>query len=324
MLEEETQHFPRCVRSSRISIGARRAASRPCMSSSVDVPVLKDSAPTRVGMDRAGIGMPSRYPPAMHLLLGAYRSHRPLKNLIAVVWMHCNVAIAVKNNGWDRWLVTWNYPVIGPATLSHGDKCGGKVNGGPAGEAGMYTDGRVQIVVCCSHYSSSGRSGRQSTNVDALWINRIVAHDLAGDARDKRRFTPAALLVGSAKPVPEFRLVCLAALCGIDHKASLFFCNKVHPRTGGEIVWRLGAAVQHTDQRKRLPLITAWDEEPIGTASRRIAAGAFDEPCALRHDVRRGQRVALNQTSQSEPTALLCAIELRAEHARLSRVGPRA
>jgi len=168
MLEEETQHFPRCVRSSRISVGARRAASRPCVSSSVDVPVLKDSAPAGVGMDRAGIGMPSRYPPAMHLLLRARRSHRLLKNLIAVVWMHRNVAIAVKNNGRDRWPVTWNYPVIRPATLSHGDKRRGKVDGGPTGEARMYADCRVQIAVRCSHDSSSGRSGRQSTNVDAL------------------------------------------------------------------------------------------------------------------------------------------------------------
>ena len=106
MLEEETQHFPRCVRSSRISVGARRAASRPCVSSSVDVPVLKDSAPAGVGMDRAGIGMPSRYPPAMHMLLRGRRSDRVLKNLIAVVWMHRNVAIAVKNNGRDSWPVT--------------------------------------------------------------------------------------------------------------------------------------------------------------------------------------------------------------------------
>src|ERR1700738_4557169 len=180
MLEEETQHFPRCVRSSRISVGARRAASRPCVSSPVDVPVLKDSAPTRAGMDRAGIGMPSRYPLAMHLLLRARRSDRLLKNLIAVVWMHRNVAIAVKNNGRDRWPVTQNYPVIGSATLSHGDKRRGKVNGGPTGEARMYADCRVQIVVRCSHDSGSGRSGRQSTNVDALWINRIVAHDSAG------------------------------------------------------------------------------------------------------------------------------------------------
>jgi hypothetical protein len=55
MLEEETQHFPRCVRSSRISVGADGAASRPCVSSSVDIPVLQDSAPTRVAMDSAGI-----------------------------------------------------------------------------------------------------------------------------------------------------------------------------------------------------------------------------------------------------------------------------
>src|SRR5258706_4904332 len=243
MLEEETEHFPPCVGSPRISVGARRAASRPCVSSSVDVPVLKDSAPTRVGMERAGVGMPSRSPPTMHLLWCFRRSDSLLKNSIAVVWMHCNVAVAVKNNGRDRWPVTWNYPVIGPATLSHGDKRRGKVNGGPTGEARMYTDRRVQIVVRCSHDSSSGRSGRQSTNVDALWINRIVAHDLASDARDKRRFTSAPLLVGCAKPVPAFRLVCLAALCRIDHKAGLFFCDKVHPGAGGEIVRRLGTAV---------------------------------------------------------------------------------
>src|SRR5437879_13099470 len=98
MLEKETQHFPRCIRSSRIGVGARRAASRPCVSVSVDVPVLKDSASTRVGMDRAGIGMPSRDPPAMHLLLHGRRSRRLLKNMIAVVWMHRGVAIAVKYN----------------------------------------------------------------------------------------------------------------------------------------------------------------------------------------------------------------------------------
>src|SRR5260370_6142691 len=99
------------------------------------------------------------------------------------------------------------------------------------------------MFVRCAPYGRSGRSGRPPRNVNALWINRIVAHDLVSDARDKRRFTSAPLLVGFAKPVPAFRLVCLAALCRIDHKASLFFCDKVHPRARGEIVWRLGAAV---------------------------------------------------------------------------------
>ncbi len=50
--------------------------------------------------------MPSGYLAAMHLLLCAHRSHTPLKNLIAVVWMHDGVAIAVKNNGRDRLAVT--------------------------------------------------------------------------------------------------------------------------------------------------------------------------------------------------------------------------
>jgi hypothetical protein len=77
------------------------AASRPCVSSSVDVPVLKDFPPTIVGMDRAGIGMSSRYLPAIQNLLRARCSRGLLKNMIGVAWMHCLVAIAVKNDGRD-------------------------------------------------------------------------------------------------------------------------------------------------------------------------------------------------------------------------------
>src|SRR5437588_116060 len=106
MLEEETQHFPRCVRSSRISIGARWAASRPGVSSSMDIPVFKDSVPARVDMDRAGVGPPSRYLSVMYLLLRSRRSHRVLKNMIAIAWMHRIVAITMKNDGRDSWPVT--------------------------------------------------------------------------------------------------------------------------------------------------------------------------------------------------------------------------
>src|SRR5436190_6158830 len=143
MLEEKTQHFPRRVRSSLVGVGACIAASRPCVSSSVDVPVLKNSTPCRVGMCRAGIGVPSRYPPAMHLSLRARRSHRLRENLTAIVWMHRVVAIAMKNNGRDRWPVTYEYPAIRAAALSHRDHCGGQVTGGPTGEARMDTDSRV-------------------------------------------------------------------------------------------------------------------------------------------------------------------------------------
>lgn len=102
MLEEEAQHFPRCIRSSRVSIRTDRAATRPCVSSSVYIPVLHDSASSHVAIDGAGIGMSSRYLPAIMLLLQARRFHCLLNDLTAVLGMHSSVAIAVKNNRWDR------------------------------------------------------------------------------------------------------------------------------------------------------------------------------------------------------------------------------
>src|SRR4051812_48462530 len=161
----------------------------------------------------------------------------------------------------------------------------------------MYADCRVQIAVCCSHDGSSGRSGRQPTNVDTLSINRIVMHDLASNARDERGFTSASLLVGCTKPVPAFRLVCLAGLSRIDHEATLFLSDKVHPGAGGEIIRRLGTAVKHDDQRKRSLLIAARDEKPVGTATRGTAVRAFDEPGTSRRDVPCRQRGALDHTS---------------------------
>src|SRR4029079_1276425 len=131
----------------------------------------------------------------------------------------------------------------------------------------MYADCRIQIVVCCSHDGRGGRAGRQPANVDALWINRIVVYDLARDARDQRGFPSAALLVGCAKPVPAFRLVGLAGLSRIDHEAILLLRHKVHPRTGGEIIRRLGTTVKQDDQWKRSLLIAARDEEPVAAAS---------------------------------------------------------
>src|SRR3981081_467365 len=54
----------------------------------------------------------------------------------------------------------------------------------------------------------------------------------------------------------------LRATSTLGHQAVLFFCDEVHPSAGGEIVRRLGAAVEHNHQRKRLPLtVAAGDEE---------------------------------------------------------------
>src|SRR5258708_18763447 len=104
------------------------------------------------------------------------------------------------------------------------------------------------------------------SNVNPLRVDRIVAHDLAGNTGNQRRFTSTAPLIARAKPVPAFRRVRLAGLCRIDDETGLFFGDEIHARAGGEIVRRLGAAVQHDYQRERLPVVAAGDGLLLRTA----------------------------------------------------------
>ena len=120
MPEEKTQHFPRCVRSLRICVGTRRATSRPRMASAVNLPMLQDFAPARVGMGRTGVVVASRYLPAVHCFLRARPTYDLFKNLAAIVWMYGGIAVTVKNNCGNRRTVTENVPSTGNATLTHG------------------------------------------------------------------------------------------------------------------------------------------------------------------------------------------------------------
>ena len=118
----------------------------------------------------------------------------------------------------------------------------------------MDADGGVQVGIRRCHDGGSGPAGRQARDVGALRIDRMIPHDLPGDAGDQRRFATTPLLVAGAKPVPTFRLVGSARLFGIDHEAVLLFRQEVHPGAGREILRRLGAAVKHDHQGKRLSL----------------------------------------------------------------------
>jgi hypothetical protein len=40
-------------------------------------------------------------------------------------------------------------------------------------------------------------------------------------------------------------------LGGINHQKAMLLCQRVHSRTGGKVVGRLGTAVQHDDQGQR-------------------------------------------------------------------------
>ena len=98
MREEEAQHFPRRVRSSRIGVGAGGTASRPCVAGTVNAPMFGNCPPARVGKDGTGIGMPAGHPSAKDLRC-TRRFGGLLKNSVAVVRVHRGVAIAMENDG---------------------------------------------------------------------------------------------------------------------------------------------------------------------------------------------------------------------------------
>ena len=100
VLEEEAQHLPCGVRTSWIGVGASGAATRPGVSGTMDLPMLKHSAPARVGMDCAGICMSAGNPTAMYFLLQV-RSPLLRNDTIAVARMHCVVSITMKNDRRD-------------------------------------------------------------------------------------------------------------------------------------------------------------------------------------------------------------------------------
>jgi hypothetical protein len=94
--EEETQHFPCRVRPARIGVGAGGTASRPGVAGTVNVPVLGDGTPARIGKDGASIGMPVGHPSAKHLRCRTRRFGGLLENSAAVARMHRGVTIAVE------------------------------------------------------------------------------------------------------------------------------------------------------------------------------------------------------------------------------------
>src|SRR5690242_7825902 len=105
------------------------------MSGSVDFPVLEDVLFADIAVDRARVGMSSRYLSAMHLLLRTCPADGLSDNSIAISRMHRGVAIAVEDNCRNGRPV-YRY-CLGPATLLHHHKCGGKVDRRSAGQPGV-------------------------------------------------------------------------------------------------------------------------------------------------------------------------------------------
>ena len=51
----------------------------------------------------------------------------------------------------------------------------------------MHADGGEEIGIGRGHDRGRGPAGREPGDIDPLRVDGILAHDLAGDARDQRR-----------------------------------------------------------------------------------------------------------------------------------------
>src|SRR5690348_16595417 len=67
MVEEEADHLARGIGPLGISVGARRAAARPSVPTTMDDPVLQHRRPARGGgVEGAAVGAPARYLAPLH------------------------------------------------------------------------------------------------------------------------------------------------------------------------------------------------------------------------------------------------------------------
>ena len=170
---------------------------------------------------------------------------------------------------------------------AHGGEGGGQVARRAAGEAGVHADRGVEVGVGRPHDGGRRAARREPGDVDARRVDRVVAHDLAGDAGDQRGLAPAALLVARVEPVPALLGVGGGRLRRVGDEEAVLLGERVHLGAGGEVVGRLGAAVQHDQQRRRLLPVAerARDVELVGAAAGLVAEGPGEELRAVRHRV---------------------------------------
>jgi hypothetical protein len=198
----------------------------------------------------------------------------------------------------------------------------------------VHPDRGVEVGVGGAHDHGRGAPRREARDVDPPRIDRVVAHDLARDARDQRRLPLAPVLVALAEPVPALLHVRRSGLPGIDHQAGVFLGRLVHARARGEVVGRLGATVQHDDEgHGPAGAVAARHVELVGATSGLVAEGGGQELRSVRHgNPRRGRGQATRSAPRELKPALADLVEEAAQRLghrgrhRASRTaqGPRA
>ena len=148
----------------------------------------------------------------------------------------------------------------------------------------MHADRGVEIRIGRCHDRGGRPTGGEPGDIDPLRVDRVLGHDLAGDARDQRGLAAVALLVLRLEPVPALGDVGRGRLGRVGDQAAMLLGQLVHARAGGEVVGRLGAAVQHDHQRQCLPVIGAGHVELVGAAAGLVAVRSGKKPGAVRQD----------------------------------------
>ena len=145
-------------------------------------------------------------------------------------------------------------------------------------------DGRVQIRIGGRHDRGRSTTCGEPCDIDAGPIHGVVVHDLTGNARDQSGLSAIPLLITGTKPIPALLGVGRRRLGRIGDQEDLLLRQRVHSCAGRKIVRRLGASVQHDDERDRLTgPKAARDIKLVGAAPMRAGMNGHLESRAVRY-----------------------------------------
>lgn len=184
----------------------------------------------------------------------------------SVVHMHGRIRRAVKYDG--RHLVPRG--LAGGAAAHRGQRLGhGLRHAGRQARMHTYRCEQVGPGLCQQHRRCTTR--RQAGHIDPRRIGGFGGQHLPRQAGKDRQFATVTALVLGAEPVPAAVHVGSGRLCRIDHDHALSRGPRVHPGAGGEVLWRLGAAVQHDHHGAGRVRQRLWAKQQVVPRPRRPA-----------------------------------------------------
>src|SRR3954464_12528846 len=172
----------------------------------------------------------------------------------------------------------------------------------------MNPDGGVKLGIRRTHDGCRRTAGGKSGDIDATWVYPVVFHDLPGDAGDQRGLAPIPALVVGVEPVPAFIGIGRRGLSRVGDETAMLLGKRIHAGAGGEVVGRLGTAVQHHDQRHQLAGAAGGDVELVVTRSGRGGESCCFESSAFGQRFGNGAQTG-NAVEAAEPTTESADVE---------------